>query len=403
VAIGAGLAGCRSGEQPVTTPVPESWAVICAWLREQAGTLAFDLDRALESLRESASEHDPSLLERLDEPAPTDRPPGYAILPEVLDDVPFTVITPRQRRYALKPISENFVTSFRDGRVLAERSARSGAATLEQAVRDYERVSGDLDNLLDHLAYHEQWQPEATAYQAFFAERNALVADVREMVALEALEPEEVDSERLDALRASVAEGMSSMHAAVDLRLERTDDGAWILPVIVHTDIVDADFRAAFVEAVEAAWNGAEAAQQSRFSLSVRLVLHEPDELYPEGAPPHGEPIVLEDHLARFPADTLVMTTGAASTHAWKGRRMLLGPTPITPRTLAHEFGHLLGFADGYLRGYDGSPGEPFGVVFVEWTGLRNDLMGNPAGGRVTQDLIDQLIETYDEPAPDAP
>ena len=40
-------------------------------------------------------------------------------------------------------------------------------------------------------------------------------------------------------------------------------------------------------------------------------------------------------------------------------------------------------------------PGGEFGVVLVEWTGLLDDLMGNPSGGRVTAEMIDRLIEAY--------
>ena len=67
----------------------------------------------------------------------------------------------------------------------------------------------------------------------------------------------------------------------------------------------------------------------------------------------------------------------------------------MTPRVLAHEFGHLLGFEDAYLRGYEGEPDDPHGVVLVEWVGLSDDLMGNPAGGAVTREMIETLLEAY--------
>ena len=76
---------------------------------------------------------------------------------------------------------------------------------------------------------------------------------------------------------------------------------------------------------------------------------------------------------------------------------MALGPTPLTPRVLAHEFAHLLGFGDAYVRGYDGEPGAPYGVVLVEWHGLRDDLMGNPEGGEFTPEMVRALLEAYPE------
>jgi hypothetical protein len=103
----------------------------------------------------------------------------------------------------------------------------------------------------------------------------------------------------------------------------------------------------------------------------------------------------MKAHVDRFPEQALVLTTGTASTHAWTGRSVLLGPSPLRRRDLAHEFGHLLGFADAYLRGFEGEPTGAFGVVVVEWVGLQDDLMGSPESGRVTETMIDRLIDAY--------
>ena len=73
----------------------------------------------------------------------------------------------------------------------------------------------------------------------------------------------------------------------------------------------------------------------------------------------------------------------------------MLGPSPRSRRTLAHEFLHLLGFTDTYVRSYKGDPMDPFGVVLVEWTGLTNDLMSAPGHGRVSDEMIDTLIKVY--------
>jgi len=307
--------------------------------------------------------------------------------------VPFTTPSPRERRYALKGISVNFVSAFRDGRILADRTARREDGNLEQAVRDYERLRGDLDNLLDHLSYHEHWQAQVKRSVAFYEERNELVAAVREHQELTGAGG---DAERIAVLHERVQAGTSEVTIAPGLAIERSADGSPVLAVTVHTDVADAEFRQAFLAAIETAWNEAEASLTRRFSVRVDLQLIDIAELYPEGAPAVGDAIDLDDHVARFPADVLIMTTGASSTHAWKGRSLLIGTAPTKRRTLAHEFGHLLGFDDGYLRGFDGDPDDPFGVEFVEWTGLRDDLMANTVGGRVTAALIDRLIETYD-------
>ena len=79
------------------------------------------------------------------------------------------------------------------------------------------------------------------------------------------------------------------------------------------------------------------------------------------------------------------------------GDRIFLGTGTTSRRTLAHEFGHLLGFEDAYVRGYDGETGGPYGVVIVEWTGLTADLMGDSGRGRVSEEMITTLINAYGE------
>lgn len=94
----------------------------------------------------------------------------------------------------------------------------------------------------------------------------------------------------------------------------------------------------------------------------------------------------------------MVLTTGAESTHSWQGRSILFGPAPIHRNSLAHEFGHLLGFSDAYLRGFEGDPQDPYGVILVEWTGLLDDLMGNSSSGAVSEGMIRTLLRFYGPP-----
>lgn len=117
--------------------------------------------------------------------------------------------------------------------------------------------------------------------------------------------------------------------------------------------------------------------------------------LYPEGEPAAGSLIDLDDHLGRFPAGALVLTTGAKHTHVRQRRVVILGPGHLSRRVLAHEFGHLLGFSDACLRGYEGDPLDPWGAVIVEWDGLTDDLMSSPGRGRVSQHMIQQLLSAY--------
>ena len=126
-----------------------------------------------------------------------------------------------------------------------------------------------------------------------------------------------------------------------------------------------------------------------------------PNELYQDGFPRTGAKIDRKAHLARFPKNEYVLTTGGTSTHVYTGRAIMLGPSPASRRTLAHEFLHLLGFTDTYVRSHKEDPKGPFGVVFVEWSGLTDDLMSSPGHGRVSDAMIETLIETYSKRPPD--
>jgi len=167
------------------------------------------------------------------------------------------------------------------------------------------------------------------------------------------------------------------------------------LPLSLHTDIEDDAFLDIFRKAVEDAFVRSDAARGRAFAVELEWERVPVVRLYPDGPPTQGSPIDIHVHRSRFPSHALVLTTGAASTHAWSGRSVFLGSGPVAPRTLAHEFGHLLGFEDAYVRGFTGDPQGAFGAVLVEWVGIQDDLMGNPSGGRVTVEMIDRLIAAY--------
>ena len=210
---------------------------------------------------------------------------------------------------------------------------------------------------------------------------------------VEAIERGAPDDE-VEAMRREVRQELAPFRRAPGLAIEREGD-ALVLPVEVVTDIDDEAFLAVVARAVEQEFSDSEAARAARLSVDVRWRRVTVDTLYPEGPPGHASWIDADDHLRRFADNALVLTTGAASTYARPGRAVLLGPSPLAGRTLAHEFGHLLGFDDAYLRGYEGDPAGPFGAALVEWTGLSDDLMGNPRGGRITAEMVETLIVAY--------
>jgi hypothetical protein len=68
-----------------------------------------------------------------------------------------------------------------------------------------------------------------------------------------------------------------------------------------------------------------------------------------------------------------------------------LGPGDVTVRTLAHEFGHVLGFRDGYVRGYR-DLGES-GFEILELTSDFDDIMSAPREGRVLETHFRLIME----------
>ena len=96
--------------------------------------------------------------------------------------------------------------------------------------------------------------------------------------------------------------------------------------------------------------------------------------------PQKGEQPNLTAHVALFPKDGAVLTTGAISTHV-TGRAIALGPHDLAPHVLAHEFGHILGFKDVYFRGYQDLGADGYQVMEV--VAEPEDIMGAPGSGPV--------------------
>ena len=367
--------------------LPAPWKGVLERLRADRDRLSGRLETAHETLLSRARKDQPDLVERLSPEPPAARPTGYCVLPEIEGDPPLAPVEPKETVYSMESLGRSLHRDLIDARALIDREIRDPVTPLKPQVEEFERLRDRLESVEEHVEYHAQWQQAVGDQAEYFAMRNRLVLSVREWRRQHAAdETTSLDKTTLRAIAPfNVTEGLS---------IEETESGDRVLAVTVWTDIEDRDLVAAFRQGVEANFTRSET--RFRLALDVRTVT--PDALYPEGPPEKGADIDLEHHLARFPEGSLVLTTGAESTHAWQGRYVVLGSAPLSRRVLAHEFGHLLGFSDAYLRGFDGDPGGPYGVTLVEWTGLVDDLMGNSDTGRVTEAMIDTLIEAYAHP-----
>jgi hypothetical protein len=166
-----------------------------------------------------------------------------------------------------------------------------------------------------------------------------------------------------------------------------------VLQVRLYTDIDDDDYLSRAKAVVEETWRAEDGGTQYSIELDIRKV--PAAELYRgRGVPQSGAHLDLDKHIALFPRDGGVLTTGAEFTHGVVGRSVVLGPGDLSPRTFAHEFGHILGFNDGYVRGYN-DLGER-GFEILELTTFFDDIMSAPREGHVQATHFRLLLEALD-------
>ena len=388
-----------AGEEKKSSSMQESprldWEIVLDRLETDRDRILADLKVAHVSLLPRARLEDSSLVARLSPKPPKPRPEGYGILPKIQPDAEEKATVPGKRVYSLESLSILVAKQVDVATDLVRRATEEGAA-LEPMVTEFEQLRAKVRSIENHLGYHATWQQDVITHPAYFADRNRIHALV-----LEWREVSERDggSERAESLRREIGNRLAPFQATPGLVLKVNADGLKILEVKVVTDIEEGIFLEAFRRGVEAAFTESPAATQSKFRIELIVEQVLPEQLYPEEVPKRGAAIVKEDHLGQFPEGALVLTTGAARTHAYVGHYIQLGSEPRTPRSLAHEFGHLIGFSDAYLRAFEKSPNDPFGCVFIEWSGLQDNLMGSPHRGRVTRGMIDQLIKAYGQAA----
>jgi hypothetical protein len=163
----------------------------------------------------------------------------------------------------------------------------------------------------------------------------------------------------------------------------------WIFRVPVYTDIEDRDFIALVKQSIERLWQLNKAGKTYRVEIDVS---HIPISTLYTGLeqPAVGESIDLADHLTHFPANGAILTTGGLTTHV-ENCAIVLGALSISPRILAHEFGHVLGFRDRYIRGYRDLGRDGFEIM--ETVTDTHDIMGAPEIGSVLPRHFELLME----------
>src|SRR5207237_7170571 len=164
------------------------------------------------------------------------------------------------------------------------------------------------------------------------------------------------------------------------IQVNRPDPGRVVIQVPVYTDIEDQEFLQKAKSVIEGMWQAHE--NDTSYALEVQIRNVSLSDIYRDTDPPQpGAHVDARSHAGRFPVDGAVLTTGAPTTHSLVGRYIALGPGDLSVRTLAHEFGHVLGFRDGYIRGYRDLGDRGFEIL--ELTSVFDDIMSAPREGHV--------------------
>lgn len=290
---------------------------------------------------------------------------GYGVLPRIVDDVtsgspPVTVFS-----YSW-PITDGYIAGEGVKLDRAEETLQYvSKAPVEQRpklitdlVAEYRRLLINQRTIDQYIQYNQFWQRSIAQDRVRFDQLTKVYDLMRSD-----------DPDTAQAIR----DVLGKPAVPSFIKIDRSGvPGRTVFRIPVYTDIEDVEFLARAKSAIEKMWQ----VQDSDTLYAVEIELRQ--------VPPKaklGEHIDVKTHAATFPDDGAVLTSGAQTTHSFVGRYIALAPGDLSVRTLAHEFGHVLGFRDGYIRGYRDLGDRGFEIL--ELTSVFDDIMSAPREGHV--------------------
>jgi Fe-S-cluster formation regulator IscX/YfhJ len=359
------------------------------------------LERFFGVLGQRLKDEAPELLPRIARPA--DVPYGYQILPNLLPNPPRQA---GRSRVVLSPFSWNRTDSMIDRgseslATVEARLARMELVDKGERRREYDAITDEYRKLeagqklmVSTIAYNRLWQGEIARQTQFYREARVLqgIALAWQRV-LDSLSTSEgrvrTDlTHRADSLFRRIDEAIKKLPTPDFVRVNHSTSQRWVVSLPVFTDITDSVFVERVRGAVQDAWHVRDGDDEFVLILEIHRVPLA--ELYPPGdAPRAGAHIDIARHIARFPPSGVVLTTGGNNIYA-TGRSIILGPHAIPVSALAHEFGHMLGFKDGYFRSYDDQGADGYRVLEVILD--PENVVAAPENGRVRREHFEQVL-----------
>lgn len=259
----------------------------------------------------------------------------------------------------------------------------------QKMVADYPELEANQRTIDSHIQYNRFWQKIISEDKPRFDKLTRLhdMALERQLL-LDKKELTDSERQREQYLTQQIREETGAVRPPSFIKVEHPKPNVWVARVPLYTDITDKAFIAQVKEAIEKVWLVEDRENVYKMSVEVKRVT--PAKLYGGKPPKHGEHIDVTKHIDRFPKNGGVLTTGANSTYAIPGRFVALGPQDISKNVVAHEFGHILGFVDGYFRGYRDRGNDGYDVLEV--VPDPDDIMCTPGTGHVRKHHYEKLI-----------
>jgi tetratricopeptide (TPR) repeat protein len=378
------------------------------------------------------------LLPKLEDPER--RQYGYQLIPAIISDSRGTCAdkSTEMQDETYRPKTSRFSWPITDARIekqmgklddvlvskLASLVAIADAdvrhKTIETMVEAYVELRTQ-NRFLDEMIQHNWlWQSEISVRKAQY-EKSTLVHDaiVERMLLLDALSADDDEAyetalqkissigptvrlrsdllTRVELLDEKISHSSKGLALRDYVQLEQAEPDRWVFWVPVTTDIVNERFLQEFKSAIENRWCFDDGQDQYRVRIDLQKI--STAELYQGSAigdvprkdhiPIEAEQIDLVAHCRRFPAGAAVLSSGAKKTYNGAGC-LFVGPEDVTPSSLVHEFGHLLGFADEYVRGFRDLKQD--GYEILEIMSDNENIMASSRGGAIHRYHFDALV-----------